>query len=113
MFRSLADKLAPKKPQDHARAYERHEKEACVLKIGNQLYPVRDWSEGGVFITADAKMFGLNDEKECLLQFRLPGKIEKIPVHGKVVRKTGQGIALQFENISNEAQEQFAGLLTG
>ena len=112
MFRSLANAIKTKSDKEHkARQYERRAQDTCAVKIGGQLHPVVDWSQGGAFVTANADFFTLGDTVECLMQFRTDDTIARIPVTGTILRKNNHGIALEFQNISNEAEQQFLEIL--
>lgn len=112
MFRSLANAIKTKSDKaQKARQYERRVQDTCAVKIAGQLHPIVDWSPGGAFVTANADFFTLGDTVDCLMQFRGDDTITRLPVTGTIIRKNTQGVALEFTNISKEAEQQFLEIL--
>ena len=97
--------LARKSPQK--RKHDRRAKDHCVIEMNGQNFPVKDWSYGGVLLTADERMFATDQAVNFTLKFRMPDTIKAINHRGHVVRKTKQSIALQFEPLTRDLRHSF------
>jgi hypothetical protein len=82
----------------------RHTKDSCVGLIGNKTYPVRDWSFGGVLLTADERLFPVDGNLSLTLKFRLKNKILDVAQNGQIIRKTKDKIALKFGPLTTEIE---------
>lgn len=98
---------------DIERGYETRRKsprrsaDNCITVIDGRSYPVHNWSDGGLMIQADDKMFSLAAPIEVTMKFRLSGKIVDIAHRGKVVRKMRDKLAIQFEPLNRDIQRKF------
>ncbi len=84
------------------RASHRRAAENCVTMIDGRAYPVYNWSEGGLLIQADERLFSLNAPVDVTMKFRLTGKILDIVHKGKIIRKARDKLAIQFEPLSRD-----------
>ena len=94
--------------ENSRRKHARREQDQCISMVGNKPYPVIDWSQGGLQIMADERRFGLNEEHDVVLKFKLSNNIIEVPHKAKVVRKTRERIALQFMPITKQIKDSFA-----
>lgn len=79
----------------------------CISVIDGRAYPVHNWSDGGMLVQADDRMFGLYTPVEVTMKFRLSGRLIDIPHRGQVVRKMRDRIAIQFEPITRDVSKKF------
>ncbi len=79
----------------------------CVTVIDGRAYPVYNWSDGGLLIGADERLFSLDAPVEVTMKFRLTDKIMDIPQRGQIVRKAKDRLAIQFEPLNREIQKMF------
>ena len=109
MLNTLLKHIAfkPLRRRRYKRKHERRAKDHCVIEMKGQNFPVRDWSYGGVLVTADERMFALQQDAEFKLKFRLQGEVHTIAHRGHIVRKTKDAIALQFEPLTRDLRQSF------
>ncbi len=93
--------------EDTRRRSPRRSADNCITVIDGRAYPVHNWSDGGMLVHADDRLFSLNAPVEVTMKFRLTGKIVDIPHRGRVVRKMRDRLAIQFEPISREISQKF------
>ncbi len=93
--------------EDTRRATPRGSADNCISVINGKAYPVHDWSDGGMLVQADERLFSMAAPVEITMKFRLTGKILDIPHKGRVVRKTRDRLAIQFEPLSREISNKF------
>ncbi|MCF8496089.1 MAG: PilZ domain-containing protein [Alphaproteobacteria bacterium] len=89
------------------RRYTRHKNTKCVTLIGGKPYPVEDWSLGGVLVNADGRMFGVDNELDVTMKFKLRDEVMDIPQRARVVRKSHGKVAFEFMPLSNTARSNF------
>ena len=89
------------------RKYARRETDKCVSVIGGRSYPVVNWSLGGLMIQADERLFGVDDELNVILKFKLSQKIVDVPHRAKVVRKSRNKIAFEFRPLTQQIRNNF------
>lgn len=89
------------------RASPRRAADNCISIINGKAYPVHNWSDGGMLVQADERLFSLSAPVEITMKFRLTGKIVDIPHRGRVIRKTRDRLAIQFEPISRDIARKF------
>jgi hypothetical protein len=92
---------------DTRRKVPRRTADNCISIIDGKAYPVHNWSDGGLLIQADDRLFSLSAPVEVTMKFRLNGRILDIPHRGRVIRKARSGIALQFEPLTREIAHKF------
>ena len=111
MFQALLKSLFLPSQKEHPRAHDRHEEPCCAIRVNGKLHPVQNWSEGGALVTAPEQHFGLGDDVTCQMQFRVDDTVLDVPVSARIVRKATNGIALQFQSVSNVTQDAFQDVL--
>ena len=60
-----------------------------------------------MLVQADERLFSMAAPVEVTMKFRLTGKILDIPHKGRVIRKTRDRLAIQFEPLSREISNKF------
>jgi hypothetical protein len=84
------------------------------VKVGGQVYSVRDWSFGGIFFdTPPDPRIMVGDQLDVKIQFRLPHETVEIDHRARVVRATRRGIATAFEGLTPEARRLFERVIDG
>ncbi len=79
----------------------------CITVINGKAYPVHNWSDGGMLVHADDRLFSVAAPVEVTMKFRLSGRIMDIPHRGRIVRKMRDRLAIQFEPISRDIANKF------
>lgn len=102
MFKTLQNDT-----DESRRAMPRRNADNCISMIDGKAYPVHNWSDGGMLIQADERMFSMAAPLEVTMKFRLGGKILDIPHRGRVVRKTRDRLAIKFEPLTREVSNKF------
>lgn len=110
MFGTLFTSLKAENSNEQAaarRRFTRRDCDKCVTEINGQIYPVENWSLGGFLIMADERAFGLKEDIESVMKFKLRDAIIDIPQRAHVVRKAKNKIAFEFEPISRVTRDRF------
>jgi len=89
------------------RQFARRSDDRCVSIINGQMHPVENWSNGGMMIAADERLFAIDQECVFTLKFKLRDEIMEIDHKAKIVRKAPNKIALQFLPLSKAVQTRF------
>ena len=92
---------------DSRRASERREMDNCVGIIDGKTYPIQNWSNGGVMLTGDARLFGMNDVKEIIMKFKLAERVIDVPHRGRVLRKGNNEFVLEFSPLTESVDNKF------
>lgn len=115
MFSTLFKGMGPASNQNDLASRRRHERrfdDVCIVAIGDQQYPVKDWSMGGICIETDSRTFSLGDEAPFKLKFRASNKVIDVDHFANVVRKTKNQVAFKFAPLSDNLQEKFDHVLS-
>lgn len=91
----------------HRRNYERRSSDHCVSVINGKTYPVENWSPGGLLIYGDSRTFGINDEIDITIKFRLRNNVIDVPHKAKVIRKSYDKVAFQFFPLTQQIKKNF------
>lgn len=89
------------------RRHPRRKVDRCVAVICGQAFPVEDWSPGGVQIAADDRLFSTNQDMELTIKFKLRNTILDIAHRGRVVRKSNQKVAFEFDPLPQSIRRAF------
>ncbi len=89
------------------RQHARRSDDRCVSIINGQMHPVENWSNGGMLIAADERLFAIDQECTFTLKFKLRDEIMEIDHKAKVVRKVPGKIALEYLALSKPVQAKF------
>jgi hypothetical protein len=110
MFNYLLSSLkAENSNEEYAarRKHARREADSCVTVIDGRTYPIENWSTGGLMIQGDERLFGVDDEYNLVLKFKLSEKIIDVPHRGRVVRKNRNKIAFEFKPLTQQIRNNF------
>ena len=89
------------------RQHARRSDDRCVSIINGQMHPVENWSNGGMLISADERLFGIDQECTFTLKFKLRDEIIEIDHKAKVIRKAPSKVALRFLPLNKSVQARF------
>ncbi len=92
---------------DSRRRTPRRSADNCISIIDGKAYPVHNWSDGGMLIQADERMFSMAAPVELTMKFRVSGNIVDIAHRGRVIRKTRDRLAIQFEPLTRDVARRF------
>jgi hypothetical protein len=90
------------------RLYERRATDTCVGQVDSDIYPVENWSQGGVLLGGDNRYFAVHEQYDVTLKFRLHDRILDIKHPARVVRKVGEKTAFQFLPLTPEIRKSFS-----
>lgn len=71
------------------------------------MHPVENWSNGGLLMTADERLYGKGQDCTFTLKFKLRDEMIEIDHNAKVARKSPNKIALEFLPLTRAAQSGF------
>jgi hypothetical protein len=113
MFENIISTLqfSGDEPAKSKRKHERRTVDHCVGVINGKTYPVQDWSEGGVLIFGDSKPFGLQDEVDVTMKFKLREDMIDVDARAKVIRKSSDRVAFEFFPIARQAHKAFQSVI--
>ncbi|MCB9996619.1 MAG: PilZ domain-containing protein [Rhodospirillales bacterium] len=89
------------------RRHPRRDVDRCVVMIHGRTFPVENWSLGGMLLDADERLFGLQQDIDLTVKFKLRNTILDINHKATVVRKSNGKVALQFEVLTQTIARQF------
>ncbi|MDH5722954.1 MAG: PilZ domain-containing protein [Alphaproteobacteria bacterium] len=89
------------------RTHPRRAGDKCVTLIDGKMYPIENWSNGGMLIAADERLFAIEQDCDVTLKFKLRNEMINIPHKAKVVRKSSNKIGMQFAPINKKIQSEF------
>jgi len=88
--------------QANGRTAPRRKDDVCALEIDGRLHPVIDWSRSGLLIAGDTRHYAVGQTHDFTLKFKLHDRIVDIPHRGRIVRKTSQSVAFEFQQLPAE-----------
>lgn len=94
-------------PYSTRRSFPRRDCDRCVSVILGKTFPVENWSPGGVLIYADERLFGVNNDVELTLKFKLRNAIVDVKHQGHIIRKGNGKVAIEFEPLSKMIRNAF------
>jgi len=97
--------------ENSRRKHARRDIDQCISMVGNKPYPVIDWSQGGLQIMGDERRFGLNEEHEIVLKFKLSNSIIEVPHTAKVIRKSRERVSFQFAPLTKKTRGNFQNVI--
>lgn len=89
------------------RLYERRTDGTCVTQVGDDMYPVENWSQSGLLLGGEGKYLGMHQVYDTVLRFKLSDRVLNIQHQARVVRKAGNKTALQFLPLTQEIRHGF------
>ncbi len=104
---AIQNKTSNDQVADQRRRYERRSNDRCMSMINGKPYPVKDWSLGGMKISADARMFSNEQKLDVILKFKLRDDIINISQSAHVVRRSKDHISLEFLPLTGKNCETF------
>ena len=110
MFNKIIGSLmgeSEKAPIKSKREHARRTGDQCVSVVNGKMYPIQNWSHGGLLIAGDDRLFGVNDEQDVTVKFKLRDEVLDITHKAKIIRKGHGSIALQFLPLTNAVQSGF------
>lgn len=110
MFSKLINNLQGKSSEAPIETRRRHERRSCdhgVTIIGERMYPLVDWSVGGIQIAGDERLFGVNQTMDVVMKFRMNGEVIDVPHQARVVRKTKNKVAFEFLPLTQMVRTKF------
>lgn len=114
MFGTLFSNLRAENANEPAitrRRYSRRHQDHCVCLIDGGIYPVSNWSMGGVVITADSRTFGMKVPAALHLKFKTSNGVIDTKHRAHVVRKTKDTVAFEFEPINAKIRNAFQAVI--
>jgi len=96
---------------DSRRSHERREIDSCIGIVDGRSYPVENWSQGGILLHGDDRVFGVNDVKEITIKFKVADKVMNVSHKGRILRKGNGKFAIQFAPLTQEVDKQFQHVL--
>ena len=75
--------------------------------INGKIYPVENWSMGGLLIAADDRLFAVEESFEMTMKFKLRDSILDISHTASVVRKSQSRVAMQFKPMTKAIRDNF------
>jgi hypothetical protein len=87
------------------RRFSRRSCDSSVAMIGDQIYPVENWSMGGLAIQGDTRQFGVDETVAVTLKFKLSDGVVDLPHQARIVRKTAERVALEFEPLTSAVRK--------
>ncbi len=100
-------KLKDRAQDTQKRQSPRRKDDRCVSIIDGQMHPVENWSNGGLLVTADERLFAIGQNCKFTLKFKLRDKIVEVDHKATVVRKTPNKVAMQFMPLTKNVSAQF------
>lgn len=94
------------------RRHTRRPHDKCIAFINGQMHPVSDWSIGGLQVSADDRLYAVNDAINIELKFDVGGADMLDVQHpARVVRKSHGKLGLQFEPLTAEVRRKFQNIV--
>ena len=89
------------------RIHPRRGGDKCVTLIDGKMYPIENWSSGGMLIAADERLFAVEQDCDVTLKFKLRDEMIDIPHKATVVRKSANKIGMQFAPLNKKIHSEF------
>ncbi|MCB1782390.1 MAG: PilZ domain-containing protein [Alphaproteobacteria bacterium] len=106
-LRNAQDEIETEDDAPSRRNYPRRSGDACVTMLNGKIYPVENWSLGGALVSADDRLFGVNQDIDITMKFKLRGEVMDVVHKGRIIRKGTNKIALQFAPLTKKIQTAF------
>ncbi len=93
------------------RMYERRSTEMSVAQVGDMVYPVENWSQGGALLGGDNRFFTVDQVYDLTLRFKLSDRVVNVKHPARVIRRAGDKTALQFLPLTTDVRQVFSQIL--
>lgn len=93
------------------RQHPRRRADHCVCMIDDVIYPVENWSFGGVLIHAHGRTFDQDGDVDITLKFKIGDRIVNVTHQGHVIRKSGHKVAFQFLPLTKDLRKAFQNVI--
>jgi hypothetical protein len=110
MLTNILDKLNLSASNDDVnskRAHERREMDSCIGVIDGKAYPIENWSNGGVLLHGDDRVFSIDDVKSITMKFKIADRVIDVNHIGRVLRKGRDKFVLQFSPLTQDVDRKF------
>ena len=87
------------------RRFSRRSCDSSVVIIDGQIYPVENWSMGGVAINGDTRTFGVDEIVDMTIKFKLSNTVIDLPHKARVVRKSAHRVAFEFAPLTGKIRK--------
>lgn len=89
------------------RAHERRKMDSCIGVIDGKAYPIENWSNGGVLLHGDDRVFSIDDTKSITMKFKIADRVMDVSHMGRILRKGRDKFVLQFSPLTQEVDRKF------
>jgi hypothetical protein len=103
----FVDEINMSNEQQARRQHERRAIDTCVTEIEDRVYPVENWSHGGVLISGDSRYIGNDNVYDVTLRFKLRDRVLNVKQPARVVRQAGHKTAFQFMPLAEGTHKAF------
>ncbi len=93
--------------EESRRSHARRSCDKCVGVIEGQTFPVENWSQGGVLLSGDERLFELGQDVPLTLKFKVSNDIIRVEHTGKIVRRNNRKFAVRFDTSPKEILQSF------
>ena len=110
MLDNILDKLSLSASNDDVsskRAHERRKMDSCIGVIDGKAYPIENWSNGGVLLHGDDRIFSIDDTKSITMKFKIADRVMDVSHMGRILRKGRDKFVLQFSPLTQEVDRKF------
>ena len=94
-------------PPAMRRRHPRRHSDQCATIINGRLFPVENWSFGGLAISGDERVFSPEETCDITLKFKLRDGIIDITHKARVVRRSAHKIAFEFLPLTKAIRRDF------
>ena len=110
LFKTLFSILREQRGNDVVstrRQSTRRIRDKCVSVINKKTYPVENWSTGGLMIYGDSRPFGIDNDINVTMKFKLYDRIIDVSHKARVIRKTHDNVAFEFLPLTRQIRSNF------
>jgi hypothetical protein len=110
MFGTLFSNLRTESKDSDGSTRRRHSRrncDKCVSVINGKTYPVENWSMGGLLVYGDSRPFGVDNEIDVIMKFKLSNNVMNVPHRARVIRKSQDRVAFEFLPLTKQIRNSF------
>lgn len=93
--------------QDSRRVHERRQMDSCIAIVDGKAYPIENWSNGGVLLHGDDRLFSVDDTKDITMKFKVADRVVDVSHRGRILRKGRDKFVMQFSPLTQEVSRKF------